>query len=88
MDIHTSAETSTNRKYVICEKSTIIGHDYNIGDKVMVRINKDYKYETTFQGPYEIVQNWKNRTVTIQAGAVTARLNIRLIKPYNSTEVE
>ena len=75
-------------KYVICKNSTRIDHDYNIGDKVMVRINQAYKYKTPFQGPYEIFQIWTNRTVTIQTGAFADRLNIRRIKPYNSPEVE
>ena len=64
-------------KYVIHENSTRIDYDYNIGDKVMVRRKQAYKYKTPFQGPYEIIQMCTNRAVTIQTGAVTARLNIR-----------
>ena len=75
-------------KGLICENSTRIDDDYNIGDKVMVRMNQYYKYKTLFQGPYEIIQVRTNRTVTIQTGAVTARLNIRFLKPYNNPEVE
>ena len=52
-------------KYIIRENSTRIDYDYNIGDKVMVRRNQAYKYETPFQGPYEIIQMWKNGTVII-----------------------
>ena len=59
----------------------------NIGDKVLVRRNQAYKYEAPFQGPYKIIQTWTNRTVTIQTVPVTARLNIRRIKPYNSPEI-
>ena len=60
---------------IICEKSTRIDYDYNIGYKFMVRRNQAYKYKTQFQGLYEIIQMWTNGTVTIQTGAVTARLN-------------
>ena len=42
-------------KAVIRENSTRIDHDYNIGDKIMVKRNWAYKYETPFQGPYEII---------------------------------
>ena len=73
---------------VICEISTRIDHDNNIGDKVMVRRKYAYKYETLFQGPYEILQNWTNVTITIQKSEVTARLNIRRIKPYNCPKIE
>ena len=72
---------------IICEKSTRIDYDYNIGYKFMVRRNQAYKYKTQFQGLYEIIQMWTNGTVTIQTGAVPARLNIRPLKPYNNPEV-
>ena len=52
-------------KYIIHKNSTIIDYNYNVGDKVLVRINQAYKYETPFQGPYEIIQMWTNITVTI-----------------------
>ena len=71
------------KKDIIRENSTIIDYDCNIGDKVLVRRNQAYKYETLFQGPYEIIQMWTNGTVDKRTGAVTARLNIRRIKPYN-----
>ena len=34
-------------------------------EEVLVRINQAYKYETPFQGQYEIIQMWTNVTVTI-----------------------
>ena len=63
-------------KNLICENSTRVDDDYRIRDWVMVRKN-DFKYETPFKGPYKIVKNWTNGTVTIQMGAVTDRQNIR-----------
>ena len=44
------------KKYVIRENSTIIDHDYSIGDKVMVIRNQYYKYETPFQVLYKKIQ--------------------------------
>ena len=75
-------------KDVIREISTRINYDFNTGDKVLVRKNQAYKYETPFQIPYENFQTWTNGTVNIQKGAVTDRLNIRCIKPYDSPEIE
>ena len=74
-------------KYIIHKNSTIIDYNYNVGDKVLVRINQAYKYETPFQGPYAIIQTWRNGTVTIKMGTVTSRLNIFRIKPYYSQEI-
>ena len=47
-----------------------------------------YKYKTAFQDLYETTKTWKNGTVIIQVVTVTARLNIRHLKPYNNPEVE
>ena len=52
-------------KDIDCENTTIIDHDYRVGDKVMTKMRLAYKYETPFRGPYEIVQIWKNGTVTL-----------------------
>ena len=54
----------------------------------MVRGKNDFKYETLFKVPYDIVQMWKKRTVTIKTGAVADILNIRCVNPYNSLEVD
>ena len=75
-------------KDVIREISTIINHDYSVGYQVMVRGRDDFKYETSFKVPYDIVQTWKNGTVTIQMGAVTDTLNILRINPYNLPELD
>ena len=74
-------------KYVICENSTRIYHDCRVGDHILIRKNIDFKYKKTFKGPYEIVQTFKSGTVNIQTGAVTFRINIRRINPYNALEV-
>ena len=73
---------------VIRKKTTRIDHDYRVGDKVMTLTKSEYKYETPYRGPYEIVQTQTNGTVTLRMGAVTMRLNIRIIKPYNTQIAE
>ena len=54
----------------------------------MTKHRSEYKYETPFRGPYEIVQTCTNWTVTLQTEAVTHRINICNIKPYNDADVE
>ena len=74
-------------KDVIRKKITRTDHYYRVGDKVMVRRNQAYKYETSFQSPFEIVQMWTNITVTIRTVTVTARINICRIKPDQNTDL-
>ena len=71
-------------KYVIHKKSTRTEHDYRAVDRVMIRKNVYFKYETLFKGPYAIIQTWKNVTVTLLTVSVTTRINIIRIKPYNN----
>ena len=72
---------------LIRKNCTRTDHNDRVGDQITVR-KKDFKYETPFKGPYDIVQTWTNGTVLIQALLITDRLNIRRIKPYNSPEVD
>ena len=53
----------------------------------MVRRNQAYKYETPFTGPYEVLQTCTNGTITILTRAVTARINIRRIKPDHNPDL-
>ena len=75
-------------KDVIREKTTRIDHNYRVGYKVMTKTKSVYKYETLFKVPHEIFHTWTNRTVTLRTVAVTKRINIRNIKPYNNTILE
>ena len=72
---------------VIHENTTRIDHDYRVGDKVTTKTKSAYK-KILFKSPYEIVHTWTNITATLQTGAVTTRINLRNIKPYNITIVE
>ena len=51
----------------------------------MMRKGTEYKYESPFSGPYEILQVNMNGTVRLQIGAVTDTINIRRIQPYVDT---
>ena len=51
--------------------------------------NATYKYETPYNGPFEIIQCCTNGTVTLQCGEIKIRHNISRINPYTSdTNVE
>ena len=73
---------------VIQEYANRINYNYRLGDKVITLTMSVYKYRTPYRGPYEIVNTWKNGTVTLRIGAVTMRINIHNIKPYNTPMVE
>ena len=75
-------------EYASRENTTIIDHDYRVGDKFRTKSRSAYKYETPFRGPYEVVQKCTNGTFTLRTGAVTHRVNIRNIKTYNDAIVE
>ena len=73
---------------VIRENSTIINCDFRVGDQVMIRIKSVYKYNTSFKVPYEIVQTWTKTSVALRTVAVTTKVSIRCIKPYNNIREE
>ena len=58
--------------------------DYNIGDKVMIKLKGKGKLNTRFEGPYTITIVHINGTVTIaRNNNTTERINIRRLHPYN-----
>ena len=54
----------------------------------MIRIKTLFKYENPFKGLYEIIQTWKNGSVTLQTGVVMTRVNILHIKRYKNNKEE
>ena len=69
-------------KDIIWENTTTIYYGYRVGDQVMLGNKFAFKYITPFKGPYETIQMRTNRSVTLQTGSATTRLNICRIKPY------
>ena len=80
-------QAQTN-KDVIYENTTIINHDYRVGDKITTKTKSEYKYKTPFKVPYENFHTWTNKTVILQTGAVTKIRNTCNIKPYTTPIVE
>mgnify|MGYP000560201289 CR=1 FL=1 len=67
------------------ENSKRIAHQYQVHNKVLLRRDNKAKYtRAPYEGPYIIAEVFTNGTVTIKKGPVLQRVNIRLIKPYNS----
>ena len=48
----------------------------------MLNDKAEYKYETLYNGPFEITECWSNVTITLQVGSIKIRYNIHSIKPY------
>jgi hypothetical protein len=67
------------------ENKSRIPHNYHVNDKVMLRKGTEYKYESPFSGPHQILQVNTNGTVRLQVGSVTDTINIRRIQPYIET---
>jgi hypothetical protein len=76
------------RKQQIIKKNNVnenkkrIAHTYSVGDKVMLRVGTENKYEPPFSGPHSILQVNTNGTVRLRVGAVTDTINIRRLSPY------
>jgi len=65
------------------ENSKRIKHKYEVGDKVLYRVDSLSKFGTVpYKGPYTIMQVNTNGTVRVQMGTVTDTVNIRLLHPY------
>ena len=65
------------------ESSKQIKHKYELGDKVLYRVDSLSKYGTVpYKGPFTIVQVNTNGTVRVNMGTVTDTVNIRLLHPY------
>ena len=57
-------------------------HQYNVGDKILVKLKKNYKHELEFMGPFPITQINDNGTVRFQTGIINDATNIHRIKPF------
>jgi len=78
-----------NRKQHIIKKNNVnenkkrTKHIYEIGDKVLYKVDSLSKYGVVpYKGPYPIVQVNINGTVRIHMENVTDTVNIRLLHPY------
>ena len=64
------------------ENAKCIPHTYTIGDRVLLRRGTENKYETPYQGPYNILKVNDNGTVRLKVKNVEDTYNIRQITPY------
>ena len=68
------------------ENAKRVAHLYRVGDPVLLRKGTENKYETPYQGPFDILQVYDNGTVRLKVGAVEDTYNIRRITPYTSAD--
>jgi hypothetical protein len=68
------------------ENTKRIPHTSNIGDKVLLKIGTENKYETPCQGPFTITQVNENGTVQMMNQNVEDAINIRRLTPYLGTD--
>ena len=66
------------------ENAGRINYDYKVGDKVLLARGNENKYESPYQGPFEVLKVNDNGTVRLTVNAVTDSYNIRRIIPYRS----
>ena len=57
-------------------------HQYNIGDKILVKRKKNSKHELEFMSPFPITKINDNGTVCFQKGIINDAVNIRRMKPF------
>ena len=57
-------------------------HQYNVGDKILVKRKKNSKHELELMGPFPITQINDNITVFFQKGNIKNATIIRRIKPF------
>ena len=57
-------------------------HQYKVGDKILVKRNKNSKHKLEFMGPFPITQINDNDTIRLQKGIINDATIIRRIKPF------
>ena len=57
-------------------------HQYKVGDKILVKREKNSKHELEFMGPFPITQINDNGTVCFQKVIINDAVNIHRIKPF------
>ena len=59
-------------------------HVYNVGDLVLLTRGTENKYESPYQGPFNILKVNDNGTVCLMVKSVEDTYNIRRLIPYQS----
>ena len=73
-------ESLRNNKH---ENEKRIPHQYKVGDQVSkTRPGMQSKLSRKRDGPYEVIAVYNNGTIRIRRGAITERLNIRRVTPF------
>ena len=66
------------------ENAKRIMHVYQVGDKVLLKRGTENKYESPYQGPFNILKVNDNGTVRLMVKSVVDTYNLRRLVPYHS----
>jgi len=66
------------------ENAKRIDHVYQVGDKVLLKRGTENKYESPYQGPFNILKVNDNGTVRLMVKSVVDTYNLRRLVPYHS----
>ena len=64
------------------ENAGRIEYEYKVGEKVLLKRGNENKYESPYQGPYEVLEVRDNGTVRLKVNSVTDTYNIRRLVPF------
>ena len=76
--IHHRKNTQIN-KYNACDNKHRVDYEYKVGDKIMLTNHIAYKYETSYNGPFNDNTLFNNVTVNLQYNMTEIRYIIRRI---------
>jgi hypothetical protein len=69
------------------ENAKRVPYQYHVGDKVLIKQDRDRKFGTdAYKGPYVVTEVRNNGTVRIREGITEDTYNIRMITPYKVRE--
>ena len=67
------------------ENAKCIAHTYQVGDKILQKVENNTKYGPEYEGPYVITDVYDNGTVRIRKNTFIDTINIRQIEPYKDS---
>ena len=70
------------------ENAKRTAHLYKEGNLVLLLCRTKNKYETSYKGPFCMLEVYENSTVRLKVGAVKDTVNIRRLTPYTSAPLK
>ena len=93
MEFHADWATIRKRKQERIDKNNVrenakrIPHNYQVGDKIIVKNDPSWKFGTNaYSGPYDVTKVNDNGTLRYQRGNIIDTINIRNVSPYHDKD--